>query len=171
MQEVHKYRIIAYEPISFLQTLIEKDDGTISIYGCSVDHPSCPPRDGYCYHVLIILVIILIASIRYVRGHAHLGGFVIRPLVSDPMRCTVEYLAWVDLKVSFAVEYPFVWFWFIFPRVSHGDFLLSSSLKQRHGCHSSHFLFTCNLFRETCLLLLPILLPASNHCAWPILLP
>ncbi len=43
---------------------------------------------------------VLICMCRFVRGEAIIGGFALYPIASDPMKCRVAYLTWVDPKVQ-----------------------------------------------------------------------
>jgi len=65
-----------------IQSVVEREDGTIINFGWTVEHPAMPPRKGF------------------VRADAIIGGFKIVPVPGNPGKCVINYLTWVDLKGS-----------------------------------------------------------------------
>lgn len=78
----HEFKAIwptAAREVVAIQQVRELPDGAFALFGCSVEHPSCPPRSGF------------------VRAEAVVGGCLITP-VDGINRCKIDNVTFADPK-------------------------------------------------------------------------
>jgi len=64
-----------------------KQDGSLIIVACSVDHPDCPKLKGY------------------IRGEIFCGGYVVQPVPENKNQCIVTYISYFDIG-HFPIDLP-----------------------------------------------------------------